>query len=159
MAIKQILGGISDEGHAEALKESGYWGKQAGGVLILCTTTRRFLIAQRSAEVEEPLTWGTIGGAVDEAENVVKAVERELREETKYRGALKLVPLLLFKDKAFRYHNFLGLVDEEFTAKVDWETHSFQWFDWGKFPRPLHFGLVTLMRDAASIKTIKEYMV
>ena len=158
MPIKQILAGSDDAEHQETLEQTGYWGKRAGGVLMVCVITKRILLAQRSAHVEQPLTWGTIGGAIDEGEKIPDAVTRELREETKYRGRFKLLPAYVFKDKGFEYHNFIGLCAEEFEAKPDWETHCFDWFHLHELPKPLHFGLVSLLKDGATKLTLDRIL-
>ena len=54
-----------DSDHAEALQQTGFWGRAGAGVLFLARDTGRILIAHRSADVEQPDTWGTWGGAID----------------------------------------------------------------------------------------------
>jgi hypothetical protein len=39
------------------------------------------------------------------------------------------------------YHNFIGVIENEFTPVVDWENTDAQWFDLGKLPDDRHFGL------------------
>jgi 8-oxo-dGTP pyrophosphatase MutT (NUDIX family) len=156
--IKQILAGSDDAQHQDTLERTGYWGKRAAGVLAMCVTTKRFLLSHRSAHVEQPFTWGTIGGAIDEKENIVQALTREFREETKYAGKLRLIPAYVFKDKGFEYHNFIGLCAAEFEAKPDYETHAFEWFHLHELPKPLHFGLVSLLKDSGTRATLKKIM-
>lgn len=136
--------------------EAQFWGKQGAGALILCSQTKRFLIAKRSEDVNEPHTWGIWGGAIDANELPESAVERELHEETGYSGDLKLIPLVVFKSGEFKYHNFLAIVSEEFEPELNWETETFVWTDLENFPTPLHFGLKFLLQH--SKETLKQHM-
>lgn len=151
--------------HFKALNDTGYYGRQAAGCLPFCPATQHFLIAHRSRHVEQPHTWGTWGGAINDGENPQQAVHREFSEESGYSGRLKLIPLYVFKDKAFRYSNFLAMVEQEFEPihgapypKPGWETQDFRWCAWGDWPQPMHFGLKALLADAASVATIERVM-
>ena len=148
----------SDEEHRAALNQTGFWGKQGAGCLFLAKDTGRICIAHRSQAVEQPGTWGTWGGAIDSGEDPVKAVRREVKEESGYTGRLDLIPLFIFSHPSgFKYYNFLALVDKEFTPITDWETQNSDWFDYGHWPKPLHPGLVTLLSDSASTAIIQKY--
>ena len=68
----------SDEDHRKALSDTGFWGKQGAGCIILCRSTKRFLLPLRSSYVREPNTWGVWGGAIDSDEDPQIAAEREL---------------------------------------------------------------------------------
>jgi hypothetical protein len=45
--------------------DSGFWGNRGAGCIIRARDTGRMLVGLRSEEVDEPLTLGTWGGAVD----------------------------------------------------------------------------------------------
>jgi 8-oxo-dGTP pyrophosphatase MutT (NUDIX family) len=123
-----------------------YWGNSAAGVIFYCNKTNRFLLSHRSVYVNEPNTWGVIGGAIDEGESPVKAAIRELREEIGYNarpGDLKLI--YIYKDKGFKYFNYLLIVNEEFQPKLDHETKETRWFKLSDFPNNLHFGVKKLL--------------
>lgn len=73
----------------------------------------------RSSYVNEPNTYGVIGGKVDsEDRNLEKAVKREFEEETQYTGKLKLFKAAIFSPPGvrFKYHNYIGLIKDEFEA-------------------------------------------
>src|SRR5437763_1629871 len=70
-----------DRAHARANRETGYWGKAGAGVLLLCKETGRFLFMHRSEQVNEPGTYGLIGGAIDADEDPAEAAVREAEEE------------------------------------------------------------------------------
>lgn len=147
-----------EEDHLDALKKTGFWGRRAAGCILLATDTGRIGISHRSAHVESPNTWGTVGGAIDQGEDPKKACRREISEELGFHGDVKLIPLYVFAhESGFRYYNFLAVVDHEFTPKTDWETQGFGWFEYGKWPKPLHPGLVGLLQDSTSVSTIKKY--
>lgn len=158
MKIKDIIT-ESDKEHRAALKQTGFWGKQAAGCLFLATDTGRICIAHRSqGGVEQPGTWGTWGGAIDSGEDPATAVRREVKEEAGYTGKLNLIPLFIFSHPSgFKYYNFLALVDKEFTPITNWETQNSAWFDYGRWPKPLHPGLITLLHDSASTAIIQKY--
>jgi 8-oxo-dGTP pyrophosphatase MutT (NUDIX family) len=146
----------NDEEHNQALRQTGFWGNQAAGCILFAQDTKRFLLMRRSDEVLEPHTWGSVGGAIDAQEHPKHAVTRELEEETGYDGRINLLPLLLFKKETFRYQNFLAIIPEEFTPRLNWEADGYQWCEFGEWPSPLHFGIKTLFKDAASMKVIRQ---
>ena len=150
--------GSDDAAHREALEETGFWGTRGAGCLILCSSTKRFLLGLRSKDVEEPLTWGGFGGAIDSKENPKAAALREVQEETGLATKAKLHPLYVFCSGSFVYSNFLAIVEKEYLPKLDWETSRTKWCNWGEFPGPHHFGLTAIMQDKASVTTIKRFL-
>lgn len=130
-------------------KGGKFWGDVGAGVLALCEETKRFLVVLRSKDVNEPGTWGTIGGMVDRGEKIKDAAAREFVEETGYDGDIFLVPAYVFKspDKKFKYHNFIGIVDKEFETNPDWETERTEWMtlDELRALKNKHFGLESLL--------------
>ena len=151
----------------EALKETSdgiFWGNIAGGVLPICTTTGRILMPYRSAQVEQPHTWGVWGGKIDEEDGEVQseietAVIREFEEEADYSDEIELIPSYIFRtsDGNFTYYNFIGLLDEEFEPSLDWETENYKWMTLDELMElePKHFGLIKLLEN--DIETIKKY--
>jgi len=148
--------GNDDADHQKTLQKTGFWGKAGAGCLFFARDTKRFLVAHRSAHVEQPNTWGTWGGAIDSGEDPVEAVKREAAEETGYTGHVEIEPLYVFKKDQFRYYNFLVIVDEEFKPHLDWENQGYKWCKWGEWPSPLHFGLVSLLKDSMSAKKMQN---
>lgn len=146
-----------DEAHYDALKQTGFFGAQAAGCIAMARTTGRILVVLRSAGVEQPYTWGNVGGAHHADEQPAEAAERELYEETGYHGRCEMVPLMVFTKGTFRYCNFLALVDDEFVPVLGWEADDYKWVEFGHWPQPLHFGLQALFNDARSVAVIKSY--
>lgn len=146
-----------DREHQQALKQTGFWGRRGAGCVIMARDTGRFCIAHRSNRVEQPGTWGTWGGAIDEGEDPRLAVKRELAEESGYTGAMKLVPLFTFTHKSgFTYYNFLAVVEREFKPRLNWETQGSDWVEYGAWPSPLHPGLKALLSDPDSAETMRR---
>ncbi len=146
----------SDAEHHAALRQTGFFGKAGAGCIFLARSTGRILLAHRSEMVEQPGTWGGWGGAINSGEDPEQAVRREVAEEAGYHGDFDMVPLFVFKKDSFRYYNFLVEVDDEFRPVLDWETQGSRWCEWGEWPRPLHFGLVSLFNDPGSVRRIER---
>lgn len=155
--------GSDDAIHQQTLKDTGFWGKQGAGGLFLAKSTGRLMFAQRSNHVQEPLTWGTWGGAMDQHESPKEAALREMFEETKFRGEAELFPMHVFKDapSGFTYYNYIAVIEDEFTPRLDWENAGFKWVDYGKWPTPLHPGAKILLRESREdiVQCIKSVLV
>lgn len=149
---------IKDSKIKSPLAKTDYWSKRAAGTLVFARGTGRFLLGKRSAEVSDPGTWSTFGGAMDRGESPPRTVRRELREEVGYHGDTSLIPLLEYKDfdRGCVYHNYLTIVPEEFTPVLNWETEAAEWFEYGEFPAPLHPGVEALLADKASTTIIQH---
>jgi 8-oxo-dGTP pyrophosphatase MutT (NUDIX family) len=120
----------------EGFTESGHWagaGNAASGVLLVSEKTGRIGLPMRSHRVSSPSTWGTVGGAVEEGQTPEESARREVAEETGYTGPMEMIPAHVFKDGDFKYHNFIGVVPDEFPYQPSpgsaWETQRFQWHD------------------------------
>lgn len=123
-----------------------FWGERGAGCLIRADDTGRILVGLRSAEVDDPLTWGTWGGEVDPGEEVVSSVVREVFEETGYDGQMLLEHLHTHTNASgFIYDTFMATVPREFDPALCWETQEAKWFRPGEWPKPLHFGLADVI--------------
>lgn len=147
----------NDEAHYDALNDTGFFGKQAAGCLVMALSTGRILLVLRSNQVLEPGTWGNLGGAHHADEQPVAAAERELHEETGYSGSARMIPLYIFRSGDFVYRNFLALVPDEFEPDLGWEADDYRWCEIGEWSQPLHFGPAAVFADAASMQTIRHY--
>ena len=153
----------SDEDHAQALEDTGFWGRAGAGCIFLALDTGRILLNHRSNLVEQPGTWGVWGGAIDSGESPIDAVKREAQEESGQRVRdHQTVPVYVFHDtkSGFKYFNFVTVVDHEFTPNIplasQWETQGWGWFDWGDWPSPLHFGVTAIINDSDSVRKISH---
>jgi 8-oxo-dGTP pyrophosphatase MutT (NUDIX family) len=155
MRITEIIHtNIGDDGlpedesdHWAAHRETGFYGRAGAGCIFLARVTGHIGIAHRAFGVEEPNTWGTVGGALDSGDDPQRATIREARQEVGYimQPSDYLVPIDLFQSGTFRYTTFLYVVTGEFTARLNWENQAFQWFEFGHWPQPLHFGLAATL--------------
>lgn len=161
MRISQLI--ENDQEHKDALLKTGFWGRAGAGCIFIAKDTGRILLNHRSRHVEQPGTWGVWGGAIDGRESPVEAVKREAYEEAGVNPSdSQIIPIYVFHDKksGFKYYNFIVLVSSEFDpdipAESRWETQGWDWFDFGDWPSPLHFGVIAILNDQNSVKKIKE---
>jgi 8-oxo-dGTP pyrophosphatase MutT (NUDIX family) len=143
-----------------------FWGNLAGGVLIYCSSTERYLLLLRSEYVLEPNTWGIVSGKLDEGEDSIEeAVTREVEEETGQK-ITKLIPSYIFKAPNFTFHNYVSIVEEEFVPILNWENSNYMWVKLEDFPEKLHFGVKILteqedlnalvQRESADLEFLSE---
>lgn len=146
-----------DAAHYDALHDTGFFGAQGAGCLVMAMSTGRIMLVLRSEDVLESNTWGNLGGAHHADEQPVHAAERELHEETGYSGAARMIPLYVFRSGTFIYRNFLALVPDEFTPDLGWEATQHKWCEVGDWPEPLHYGPAAVFGDQASMRAIMHY--
>lgn len=154
--LNKVSAGTHDDAHRKALNETGFWGTQGAGCLFFARSTGRFLVNHRSASVEQPNTWGTWGGAIDPNEDPEDAVLREAREEAGFKGKADATLVYEFVKGTFRYSNFILIINEEFTPRLDWESQGYKWCEFGKWPQPLHFGLKALLDNSKAVALMKS---
>jgi 8-oxo-dGTP pyrophosphatase MutT (NUDIX family) len=143
----------ADDPHREALDETGFFGRQAAGALILAASTGRIMTVLRSKDVLEPFTWGGNGGAHFIEEKPEDAALREVREETGWNGStsdISIIPAYVFKSGTFVYRNFIAVVPDEYTPLLGWEATEHRWSSPDQVPDPLHFGIKALLADPES---------
>ena len=151
--------------------EEGNWvgeGGAASGILPICTSTGRIALAWRGSRVHKGNCWGTLGGAVQRGMSPAESAKEEMMEETGYQGGLTLIPAFVYQDGKFKYHNFLGLVPQEFSLNpmeggkggnitVDFaeENDALAWFSWDDLakqmkdaPRDFHPGVLSLLEHS-----------
>jgi len=109
----------------------------AAGVLPICKSTGKILPnrrAERAARgpriADGNGQFSTWGGALDDGETPESAAKREIQEEAGYSGNIQIIPAYVFRNDKYEYHNFIGLVDEEFKPKINWESQSSGWMTW-----------------------------
>jgi len=130
--IFRLMEAEDETPHWEALEKTGYYGKQAAGAIPFARDTKRFLIAHRSRYVEQPGTWGTWGGAVNEGESPEGTARREFQEETGVTPSGDAMPLgecRLRSGKKVVAWAFEGDLPELFEPKsnlfeMEWPPHS-----------------------------------
>lgn len=116
----------------QAGRETG----RGAGALMYCPDTNRFLLLKRSENCDEPHTWCSGGGGVEPGEALHEAVRREYEEETGFdqNESCDLHYLGMQTHPGFEFHNYLGLVDNEFEPQLNDEHTDSQWLHWKDFP-------------------------
>lgn len=142
------------------INEKTYFGNQAVGVIIKSRETGRILVVKRSKKVFEGGTYSiTVSGKVDNGESAETAAYREVSEELRYKGQIYLKILDVFQDfndsegfgdqfkGQFTFFTYLGLVGDEFTPRLNWESRSAFWWDGqDKIKGKLHSGTTRLLK-------------
>lgn len=150
---------------SQFLEARKYWGAQGAGVLAIAVDTGNWLVALRSATVQEPNTWGGIGGKIDPADhaNPQDAAKREFFEETGYAGPMSMMKAFVYQSPErdpitrtpiFTYHNFIGEIKKgRWEPKPNWETEQFAWVSSEELIdlHPKHYGLEALIRNSGDI--------
>jgi len=133
------------------------WGSIGAGIVPFCEKTKRFLVGLRSEGVLEPHTWNGFGGKLDIDEGVDETIEiaakRELEEETGFNDNIELIKGYIFKEKSFEYHNYIGIVKEEFKPILNWENDDASWMTYEELLklRKKHFGLDIFLQKSKLI--------
>ena len=143
----------ADDPHYEALEETGFFGRQAAGALVIARSTGRILLQKRSEAVLQPGDWGCCSGAHHEDESPEAAARREMREETGWNGQddlVEIVPAYVFASGDFVFRNHLAVVADEFVPLGGWESDDHIWATLDELPDPLHFGIQALLADPTS---------
>ena len=96
----------------------------AAGMLAICPETGRYLILKRRNDVKYPGYWGLPGGFLDEEDGYPKITAiREFKEETKYKGLIKLSkePLFVEKSNHLDFYFYVGILPYEFVPDLQGE--------------------------------------
>lgn len=148
--------------------DDGFWTGDDGasGILAICRETSRICLARRSEHVQHGECFGILGGAVQGGLTPEESAIAELREETGYRGNVRLIPAYVFRQGSFVYRNFIGLVPREFgfnpAEEHSWETDYIVWKTYDEIinemesePEEYHFGIIALFENSRSL--IEKY--
>lgn len=135
--------------------------KKGSGCLIVCKSTDRFLLIQRSDYVASPLTWGLPGGKVENGESPLEAARRETIEEIGI--DIKSLPITLIYTNdvhapRFRFYTYACIVDEEFEPSLNWESANYKWCTIDEVPAPLHWGVQQMLGHGSSGKALKKFI-
>ena len=125
----------------EALQQVSVKGK-AAGVLLKCVTTGNVLLLLRN---DPQPTWALISGGVEEGEEVLDGLKREIVEETKInpneiKFEFNRIEDMPGKDKEFYYYE--GFCRNEFTPTLDHENLDYKWCNLDNLPTPLYNGII-----------------
>lgn len=118
------------------------------GVLIKASDTDRYFLMLRSTKALHPLTWGLISGGINDGEDILDGLKREIHEECSI--DVNSINFELIKEEDVRdgtFYYYQGLTDSEFIPKLDFENLDWGWFDKDDLPEPLFPNLLNKIKD------------
>jgi 8-oxo-dGTP pyrophosphatase MutT (NUDIX family) len=113
---------------------------KAAGALFLSRSTERYLFLLRDDDTYSN-TWGLVGGRVENNEQIINCLYREINEEIgKVENIIKVIPLDLYtsQDEKFEYHTYACIVEKEFIPNLNHEHKGFCWTTLDGIPKPIH---------------------
>jgi 8-oxo-dGTP pyrophosphatase MutT (NUDIX family) len=134
---------------------------KAAGALFLARSTQRYLFLLRDDDTHTN-TWGLVGGRVENDEQIIDCLNREIKEEIgKINNIVKIIPLDLYtsQDEKFEYHTFACVVEEEFVPKLNHEHKGFCWTTLDGIPKPIHpalYNSIQLNELKEKLKSVHE---
>ena len=126
------------------------------GALFYSLATKRFLFLHR-ANGKRNNVWGLVGGTNEGCETPWEGLRREIQEEIGTVEIKKTIPLETFvsNDTKFHFHTYLCLVETEFLPILNNEHDGYAWVTFGKWPKPLHYGLQNTLNRKSNIAKLK----
>jgi 8-oxo-dGTP pyrophosphatase MutT (NUDIX family) len=124
----------------------------ATGGIIMALDTGRINLQLRSPTSDTPSCYGCWGGSLDNNEEQIAGLKREIKEETGYCGPMQIYPLMTYLDstKGFTYYNHLVIVPTEFEPTLNKESSGHKWMTLQEIPKNIHPGLKDLFKDKMS---------
>lgn len=131
----------------------------ASGTFIFAEDTRRFLLLLRNRTHKN--MWALAGGKSQDQETTYQTILRECKEELGFIVAFKkLAPLnyYLSDDQNFNYVTWCGIVQKEFSPKLNDEHAGYAWVASGCWPKPLHPGVFKCLTDPIFESKLEEFL-
>jgi 8-oxo-dGTP pyrophosphatase MutT (NUDIX family) len=127
------------------------------GALFYTLDTNRFLFLHRTQGKTNNL-WGLVGGTNEDQETPWEGLQREIEEEIGFIPSIKkTIPLETFvsNDSKFLFHTYLCVTEKEFLPKLNNEHDGYSWVSFGKWPKPLHYGLKKTLTTKANLNKLE----
>jgi len=127
------------------------------GALFYTLKTNRFLFLHRS-EGRRGNMWGLVGGTNEGKETPWEGLKREITEEIGFIPDIKkTLPLESFisLDDKFYFHTYLCVIEDEFIPSLNNEHDGYAWCSFGKWPKPLHYGLRNTLQSKINLKKLQ----
>jgi 8-oxo-dGTP diphosphatase len=112
--------------------------KRYGGVLLIDINSNKFLLCQRGKNATFANSWSLFGGTIEEGEDILDGVKRELLEETGIES--NDIIFKLFEEQygmGYPYHFFIGFCNGMKVCKLNDENQDWGWFNLENLPKPL----------------------
>jgi 8-oxo-dGTP pyrophosphatase MutT (NUDIX family) len=117
--------------------------KQAVGILIVARNTGRIFLLQRSASAGRSHLWALLSGGMEQGENPLNTVAREIREEIQINPSIidfHFITKEITQRNDFYY--YIGFTNSEFKPTLNHENEDWGWFNPDSLPKPMFPGLV-----------------
>jgi len=117
------------------------------GVLIKCSKTDNVFLLLRN---DKTPVWALISGGIDNGENVLNGLKREIYEELFIKSdniKFNLIHIEQIPEKNKEFHYYEGLTDFEFKPILDHENLNWGWFSKNHLPSPLYKGLAEKIKN------------
>jgi len=109
------------------------------GVLIKSLATNKVLLLYRSEACSYPLIWGLCSGGVNNDEDTLEGLKREIEEELSIDPNIITFKFKRVEDaKGIDFHYYEGFVDDEFEPVLNFENLEYRWCDMSNLPSPLY---------------------
>lgn len=118
------------------------------GVLVKAKNTNRVFLMLRNQYAIHPLTWGLISGGINEGEDTLEGLKREIYEECQIDP--NIIEFSIIHDENERngkFYYYEGLTDNEFIPTLDHENLDYMWCDLNNLPEPLYPNLINKIEE------------
>lgn len=161
--VREAVENLKDfEAFTNSLNKESEEFKIAAGVLPICKSTGRVLLAKRQPNVDHGNVWAGFGGKLESKlgeseENVIDVAKREFTEETGYKDFYNFVPSYIYitPKGTFKFYNFIGIFDKEFEPDLNEEHSESKWFSMEEINQlakeDIHFGVKLLFLNDPDI--------
>ena len=109
------------------------------GVLVKARDTGRVFLMLRCSGATHELTWALISGGIEDGEEVLEGIKREVKEECQIDPDIIDYELKYDEDERDgKFYYYEGLTDSEFIPTLDYENLDWGWFEKDDLPAPLY---------------------
>ena len=135
-----------------------YGGLTSHGMFVYAKQTNRFLFLLRQGRQRWAYHWGILGGKQELGESPLETLVREAQEEAEVLIDAVPIPIdhYVSNDGNFSFYTYLHVVEQEFVPILNNEHCGYCWVPLEKFPRPLHPGVFSSIREEETIDRLNK---
>jgi 8-oxo-dGTP pyrophosphatase MutT (NUDIX family) len=135
-------------------------GLTSHGMFVYATQTKRFMFLLRQGRQRWAYHWGIVGGKQEQGESPLETLKREAFEETQINFDTVPVPIdhYISGDGNFSFYTYLHIVESEFVPVLNEEHCGYCWVPLEKFPRPMHPGVFSSIREEDTIDRLNTVL-